>query len=836
MRFRISLRTLFLLVLAVAVVIGGVGRYRQYQREHVLITVVDSATGSPLAKFLYKFITETPTDQETSGWLDQQSSDGQLWLKIPESCNLTLFVESRQLGTGYPKSVQEYTLTREGVRKFAFAAEAAMQVEGIVTDKTTGLPIEGVKVAPMDFYNPASVCLQRYATKTNENGYYSLKCVKDHGIAIYHDKYRVEQRRFNSRGPRTRTRDIPLSPAKLVRGRVIDEAGEAVANVHLHAHGPVIGKETRTNEQGEFEIYAVYFDSPIQLSASGQMIRDKTFDRQETDSPLELVVTRNRPGVLTGIVVDGQQKPVTTYKLIVAPTGNRFFPRTTEKLIEDPNGEFRVEVEDTGDYWLLIKAAGFQFCEHVIATTSPDDISPVKYVLSPGFTVNGRFTRREQDSGHELAGVASLMPLRVWEVGNLVDDDAHKLITLEAKVTDGQFRFTDVNAGVYELRSQLAGMSPVRRVITVEGDTTMDDLSARPSSLISGQIFIAKDDGGGFDSFRRGKIYHRELDDPILFTTDEKGRFRVANVPAGKATVAISEHHGDLGYEISRRVRVAPGGSQHVTFHNPDRSRTVPVDLRIPGVSDVLEEVILGKLGCDFEAKCLSVPASCDPEANMDRFKQPSMFICNDFSEGEFDLTVRIGNGQSTVDYSRRIKVEFPMQPVVITIDTGTIRGKVPRALHVPPRSNVSLVSITRGRKIGAARVERNDGTFAFPRLPPGDYIVVLDGRSFVATSHVIRVGSDTVECMVSKVVGAVGSVTGRITRAGIDTSPYKLMLKNDLHINRTAFVDGLEAEPFRMENIPPGNHTLQLVDFHGNVLKSQPISMAEGEKLNVEF
>ncbi|MGO8748891.1 MAG: carboxypeptidase regulatory-like domain-containing protein [Thermoguttaceae bacterium] len=353
-------------------------------------------------------------------------------------------------------------------------------VRGTVVDKD-GKPVEGASVVNRGL---ASRDLRR--TTTDAQGRYRLddvyKASNSHDLFIKAKRFAPQQLEFEP-GDRNRPAElnVNLAAGHRIRGRVVNEQGEALAGVQVYyAHGNRVpgydfGGKTATDVEGHFEFDSLPAESPFAFQKGGYSgMEDVTLP---LDGQKEVMVTMRSAGAIRGRVVDGGTgKPLSPFTVRVTFSPDRKPGEPSSGLsgarvfggekFTTRDGTFRM-----GDFTrgmplqVMVEADGYDraVVRRVVAVAN-SDAEPLEFRLaridaSSLLTIVGRLVDEQAKpvAGAELRLiVASQRPFprdrfpfnwQMIRVGHVESSDL--VLQFLAAVTDreGRFSFKKVRSG-----------------------------------------------------------------------------------------------------------------------------------------------------------------------------------------------------------------------------------------------------------------------------------------------------------------------------------------------------------------------------------------------------
>lgn len=426
-------------------------------------------------------------------------------------------------------------------------------------------------------YRVAHVRPGRYGAEASRAGFMSV----DHG------EFRVEIGRV------TQGIDFRLEASPSIAGRVVDEAGEPLADVRLWGwpKGSGRGVGGRTQADGTFRLMLPQND-PYTLEATLEGYNKFDTGREQHFDP-----------GTEGIEVVLERTPSTTYAVVDAVTGEpieyfglRIVTVRTEhgrEYTDKPDVPGRIKqypgglVERRGDSrWddYTIVAPGYApqrgRLVHDVEGT-PRQTLP----LEPAGAIVGRYSLGEDPVANAIIQIsADLIPLKP-DAAEEEDDffsngwgfDMSAFAgrkRSQATGADGVFRIDDLAAGTYELKFSAAGVAPhlVERIHVETGEETdVGNVEAYLPGSITGRVVLT---GGVAPRGLTIAFGDKDFsDDEQAHATDVDGRFAFSNLEEGTYYLWIRSKPGVL----------MKGGPTEVKLtRNQQREIEIDLSARVP--------------------------------------------------------------------------------------------------------------------------------------------------------------------------------------------------------------------------------------------------------------
>ena len=500
----------------------------------VTVRVVEAETGDPVEQFTYTYSIESPDQHEFSPRredLRAVTEDGVIRIPAPKRCSLTVCVDTPW---HYPPNCYEFkVLPDDRERSFTLKTVRGAIIRGVVLDVATGEPLAGAQVSPRYFGHPTPWINTERAVKTDEKGHFLLGGVDvDYGVCVKCEGYET-------------------SGSWSMFGRTV---------------------KLKTDDENVLRLKR---KSP----------EEQTKDRKKLEK------TKPR---LFGHVVDDRGEPVGPYRVVAAAiprseSGNRtyFFAKEAKGLPAGKPWELTL-YSDAKRYWVMAEAEGFAPSSQVVCHKELD--RPIRLRLRRGFSL---FGRTEGPGVVEGEAVAMVQPMYLFDSHppHVLHHRSplHGILAKRVDVAaDGRFTVEDLGEGTWLLQIVAPGATPVERLITVRNqDVRIEEpLKMECAGRVEGIVYDRDRKLMALESCRwtpmetidlkvGAAIWGKYLFVGGLgtFTTDERGRFVLENVPAGQVCVGFSyqvllnyvEHNEHL-------VHVVPGRTTEVRLNVPEDS------------------------------------------------------------------------------------------------------------------------------------------------------------------------------------------------------------------------------------------------------------------------
>lgn len=356
---------------------------------------------------------------------------------------------------------------------------------------------------------------------------------------------------------------LVMRPGAPVAGRVIDEAGQPVADARVSARdaaellapGSARADHVSTGRDGRFELPALSAGSyrlravheKLAPAVSAPIALDGATPRRD----IEIVMPAG--GVIAGKVVDAGGQPVAHAHVRVREGASDNLARGashTRQATADEHGAFHIAA-----------LPRVQMSAMAVSDQASSDIVTVDLSATPeredvtlSLTITGRITGRVLDAQGEPVAEAQVTALPDFFSGE--DGSEFLLRGMAAATTDGGggFAFTGLSEGAYRLRASRSGVRTAsfmqQGVPARTGDTGVELTLDTPGSITGKLVF--DDDGSPPEAFTVAVAFP-----PGKPVSEKTGEFKVGDIPAGTYDVTFR----GVGFPVRRveAVEVSPG-------------------------------------------------------------------------------------------------------------------------------------------------------------------------------------------------------------------------------------------------------------------------------------
>ena len=583
--------------------------------------------------------------------------------------------------------------------------------------------------------------------------------------------------------------DVPLaepgSATLVVRIRWADDQSPAV-NVGVLAKpqpgGLLAEREALTDARGTATLRGL-LPGKCRLSSSFTASQDLEL-AAATVTTLDLEAVRS--GIIDGLVVDAEQRPIADARLWMSLGGSPF--RGFEVGRSDARGRFRVPFVPSQD--LGARKAGFAPSPLVGLTKGSREVTLV--LAAAGGTIRGRVV---DTHGLPVPGArVEVGPPGGWShpastlLERLLEPVAAKLVADAA----GAFSCEGVAAGNVDVQAWAAGFGPTSAQVAVTAGHSSDvTVVLLPGAVVTGTV---RDAAGqpvpGATVTRVGKYY--EFARPRT-DSGADGTFRLVDLPTDAVTLSAVSATGGI------EATLTTGAGTTTTW-----------DPVIPAEPAALRGHVVDAAGRPLAKLRVGIVPPGLPHVNPQTTTD---------AEGSFTLR-RVDPGTQTLQVeldqvclARREITVPPATPLVVTLSadempTAHLRGRV--VDEAGAGIAASLILRLPSWRWAPATDADVDGTFHRGPLPAGDYLVGVAARGFGST-HLgvvsVRVGED--RTLPDIVLRRAGTVELQITGDEPTRGTTVQIARRDGVITTWVMPDGRRATA----ELPPGEYLAVLHD-----------------------
>jgi hypothetical protein len=391
--------------------------------------------------------------------------------------------------------------------------------------------------------------------------------------------------------------DFSLPKGSVFTGRVVDEFGEAMADVQVavmryqfmqgRRRLTNAGRTGMTNDIGEFRIFGLapgqyYLSATLRNMQMGTETEDRsgyaptyypgspnpeaaqkiTVGLGQTLSDLTMTLTPTRTARVTGSAFDSQGKPFPGMVMIVQRNGGMFMSNSAGRVMAD--GSFSINGVAPGEYTLQANGGGMggddpEFAS-VDVTVAGEDLSDVHLVATRPVTVTGRVIV-------DASAAASFRPANFSVFSNPFQQDVMFMggsrpgkvnddFTFSVKVRPGRVRFSvgspshgGGGSGFVQRAMRLNGVDVIDTGVDIRPNEDVAGLEIEMTNVVSNLSGIVSNARGEpskdytivvFPQERErwgsGSRYVRSS------RPDQDGRFKITGLPPGEYSAVAVEY------------------------------------------------------------------------------------------------------------------------------------------------------------------------------------------------------------------------------------------------------------------------------------------------------
>ncbi|HLL02683.1 MAG TPA: carboxypeptidase regulatory-like domain-containing protein [Myxococcaceae bacterium] len=616
---------------------------------------------------------------------------------------------------------------------------------------------------------------------------------------------------------------VALLPAGIVEGFVVDARGQPAAGAEVQLAG-FMPQSVLTGAGGGFSVEVEageYLVSARRGSEAGALERPLTVSAGRTVRDVRLKLGQ-AAAVEGRVVASGTQAAVAGARVDVSPYGRS---GDSGRTVTDEEGRFSVGALAPGSYDVVVSAQGFSTLTRRGLTVGSGERFSLELALTGTGAVEGEV---RDGQGQPVVGVSVTGGSR-WSMA--MGDAAAESRT----DSEGRYRLESLELGPFLLTARREGAQAgvSQQVEIIEGVTTRVDFTLEEPGLLEGRVRAAR---GGValetlevTAILREPVFSAQLDVGTV-RVEATGAFRMSLPPgAHDLYLALADSRGS-GHHPAKRVVLAPG-------------ETVQVELEWQGEepgAGVLRGTVLEPDGAPSPSAFVAVALG---EAAMEhggmvvtneqgRFVLPLPPGVDAASEERLSLSARNGARQGKLTGVRpgSGEVLIRLQPA------ASVQGRVVRSGGQTPVRGFTLS--VQARKPGF--FPEDDNLWEFPadrfELPevlaePLELVVQTpDGAQGTA---LISPAPGAVEVVEVVIVG-LARVRGRVVDANSrePLSGVSVFFEGAVPTSRMA-ITGADGQ-FSLESVEPGEYTLVTAMGPDREPASRPVTLAEGQELDV--
>ncbi len=604
--------------------------------------------------------------------------------------------------------------------------------------------------------------------------------------------------------------EVTMDRGAKVTGRVTGPDGSAMAGVAVRVDAgdsrmplpPMMGgASVVTDGNGEYTMEAVENgEKTIVFSRSGYLPAQKTvtLDRSEhrVDAQLSSGVR------ISGQVVTEGGSPVSEASVTARSASQGDF--ASRSTLTDAGGNFTMEGLAPGRYSFMASKSG-------VGSTQLQDVDvstgvPVRIVVKSGGTIYGRVIGLPSE---ELAQATVSASSSSGFASGAVD-------------ASGNYRIDGAPAGTVRLNARTMGMvggksSPVVSVQVEPGSTVQQDIEFKSSTVVSGRV--TRDGRPVADAMLGFFPRQGQAQTTARTTTGRDGYYEVSGLDDASYTVSVNDLQRNVPYTAAYEVR---------------GSGTFNIDMKAGVVRGRVTDSSTGEVITEASIQLRQPDGAMTPMMRAGMTDASGAFVIEGVTAGKYYVSAeKDGYGTKIVDLT--------MGDSAPDLDIKLVRN---------PGVTMRVVDARDGRLI-SARVRVTDpqnrvifeSTFRFGSGGgPEPLKLTLEAGSYRATVTAQGYAPQTVQIVSpsSPTVGLTpgGSITVR--SRGSSMRRARLMAADGREYMR-GFAGGVftvDPNPglTTLDNIAPGLYTIQILGAGDKVETTAQVSVAEGQRADVEI
>jgi protocatechuate 3,4-dioxygenase beta subunit len=529
------------------------------QNAHIVLPGSGSASGSVIDEYSGDPVPDVKVKLASTSWLEKHEavSDAQgefSFSAVPAGAHRVAIDHAQYIAAADTARIE----VKAGEEATGITLHVVLGglLTGRVYDKESEKGVSGAKIylATMDG-GKAESRIHKEATSDADGNYtfdglatgaYTLRREEINGYPNSWEDPTMRKNVTLRAGEELRDVDFALSQGLTIRGRVIDEGGEAIANVSLHANTRRGGNaQTRSQDDGRFVLAGLMpeVDYHIQPYKSGMAGATTGPVRVSADSvPDDVEIVMYAESTVSGIVVDPAGKPLGSIHLYSRAHGTTQFGGGSGETGAD--GKFKIERMPPGDHDIVLSGRNGYMTNQKAAETV--------HIAQSGEHIEGLRLVYEGGGGLKIQGqIVDGEGKGISNANVQANGPSHDYVNSDG---EGNFELSGLSEGAHSLYVNHGSYSTVREQ-GIEAGSTGVVIEMRGRGTVEGQVFDAqsRQPVTEFSVIQehgaRNQISPHNLRNmrPIL---DEEGRFILPDVEEGDATIAVTAS----GYAMATQV------------------------------------------------------------------------------------------------------------------------------------------------------------------------------------------------------------------------------------------------------------------------------------------
>jgi protocatechuate 3,4-dioxygenase beta subunit len=511
---------------------------------------------------------------------------------------------------------------------------------------------------------------------------------------------------------------ITLRSGALLTGQTVDRGGEPVAFALVTARGAGVHRSTMTDHLGDFEMAGLARAKlQIEARASDATAPARTIDLTSGDA--DIVLALDSEGVIAGVVVDAQARPVSGAMVAAVPDDRGMVAQLASSRsglyassTSDEGGVFRLRGLSAGRYRLraaaqdTVQSPRFWLQPSLLAEVGDED---VRIVLEASAKLHGLVELSDGDAAEHFAVALALLP------------------PTEFKDTEGSFVIDEVPPGNHLITVTAPGHEPHKLDVQIAAgeDGDLGRIVLRPGRSIAGVVL----DGNGSPVARATVLAGEQLlgdgsrpgGATLTTQSDEQGRFELSGVPAAPLTL-LAEHpvHGRSapllatlaqgGEQVELRLGAVTALSGTVTSHGHPVAQAAVV--ATPTDVATGRFVVMTQADGRYRFERLAegsytITAALNPTPTMQLLQSVAAQVGRNGNGGEIDIDIQLGGPTLAVhvlEASGRPVDNAQVYLVSGSVQAGTL-SQLEAALVRRGPGQTRVMLLMQGRSVTAADV-----------------------------------------------------------------------------------------------------------------------------------
>lgn len=602
--------------------------------------------------------------------------------------------------------------------------------------------------------------------------------------------------------------EVDLGSGATLTGRVTATDGTPLvgANVSLDSGAPggrmlqLGGSDTTatTDPNGQYSLDSI--DSGQQtfvFTKDGYLSATRTVNITGKSAQLDVQLSSGIP--LTGMVVTDAGAPVPDANVNARSASDASFGRQTQT---DAGGNFQITGVAPGHYTITADKEGL--AEGIIRDFDATTGAPARVVMISGGTITGHVTGLSD---------AELQQATVTATGT--NGSAQAPID-----GSGSYQITGAPTGTVRVSARAGGIasgrsSTAQSVEVDPGSTVQVDLQFPSATVVSGHV---TQNGQPVANANVLFMPRSGQQTSSSGTTDANGMYSINGLADGTYAVSVVDLANSAAFSGSYTV---------------SGSGTYDIDVKSATLTGTVVDSTTGEPVADAQVQLLPIAGATPRMSMLGAQTDPSgAFTINNVQSGSYQATAqKSGYGQ---DMKTVVVGDTPPDALQFKIapSDGVTLNVVDGRDNTPLAANVLRVVDAQGNTIDI-------GGFRFSSTPepvkltlaPGQYSVTLEATGYAP--QVVTVTSPS-----TQTVAMTPGGTLVLRSKSSTTQNVRLIMPNgSIYPRGPNGVFALSPSPLTttLENVSPGQYTLQVLDSAGNVTNTIPVTVVEGQQNEVD-